>query len=64
MGSFDIDDFTFKGDKTFDFAENVSPNIQYGEDLLGKEKSMFLNSLMYYLPEWMRHTLMMDQIDD
>lgn len=25
---------------------------------------MFLNSLMYYVPTWMRHTLMMDEIDD
>lgn len=53
------------GEKIFDFAEDVSPNIEYPvDDFLGWEKAHFLNGLQYFLPEWMQHSLKMDQIDD
>ena len=34
------------------------------DDFLGWEKAHFLNGLQYFLPDWMQHSLKMDQIDD
>ena len=65
LGSFNIEQFQFKGEKIFDFAKDVSPNIEYPDnDFLGWEKKHFLNSLAYFMPEGHRHPLMLDEIDD
>jgi hypothetical protein len=65
FGSFNIEQFQFKGEKIFDFAKDVSPNIEYPDnDFLGWEKKHFLNSLAYFMPEGHRHPLMLDEIDD